>query len=70
MAVIEGKKWGKYLISLNFSSASGDGFLSGWYCWAEALMGGMCRSERSTNLHGGLSIALFEGDVIGIDADA
>jgi hypothetical protein len=35
-----------YLTSLNFSSASGDGFLSGWYCGTNDTRGEMGNYAR------------------------
>lgn len=73
MSNTEGKKQEGMtcLISLNFSSASGAEFLSGWYCeamtsemrWSPAR--GMM-SEGKTDLHGGLAVRLLEICVVNI----
>ncbi len=58
------------LISLNFSSASGDGFLSGWYCDKRRMRSEVMSWKAKTDLHGGLAVCLLEFCVVHICLDA
>lgn len=64
---------------MNFSSASGDAFLSGWYCYIGAKAGQRPRQTirivalewiEIRNLHCGLAIGFLEFSFFAIDVDA
>ena len=57
----------QYLISLNFSSASAEGFLSGWYY--EVLSMRTNSRGKPTDFHCLLSIGLLKLCIVGINCD-